>query len=147
VAFDAGVLRGGYVGELGRTTQVGEASGPASALDRRREELLGHLLEACRPGAPLSTLLDAYAKAGEPLPPMPIARGLGLGYDLPLATHELPLLAQEQQLEEGMVLAVIAYLWEEGVGGMYHQEPVVLTASGPELLTANTGLERRESTT
>ena len=38
--------------------------------------------------APRSTgLLTAYDAAGEPQPPMPVARGLGLGFDLPLVTR------------------------------------------------------------
>ena len=35
-----------------------------------------------------------------------------------------------------MVLALTAYIWKGGRGALYGQEPVVLTASGPELLSA-----------
>ena len=84
VAFEAGVILGGYVGELGRT---------------RRRAMLFH-----RPGLPgggttcgtgSSTRAGRSAAARPPrrvrqnwdaLPPMPVARGLGLGYDLPLVT-------------------------------------------------------------
>ena len=68
---------------------------------------------------------------------MPVARGLGLGFDLPLVTHALPRTAAEQQLEAGMVLALTAYVWQEGVGAVYGQEPVVMTATGPELLSTS----------
>jgi len=68
---------------------------------------------------------------------MPVARGLGLGFDLPLVTHALPGAAAEQRAEAGMVLALTACIWKEGRGALYGQEPVVLTASGPELLSAN----------
>jgi hypothetical protein len=34
-----------------------------------------------------------------------------------------------------MVLALTAYVWEEGIGAIYGQEPVVITADGPELLS------------
>ena len=47
---------------------------------------------------------------------MPVARGLGLGFDLPLVTHALPRTAGEQHVEAGMVLALTAYVWKEGVG-------------------------------
>ena len=36
-----------------------------------------------------------------------------------------------------MVLALTAYVWKAGKGALYGQEPVVLTASGPELLSVN----------
>ena len=37
---------------------------------------------------------------------MPVARGLGLGFDLPLVTRALPRTAGEQYVEAGMVLAL-----------------------------------------
>ena len=36
-----------------------------------------------------------------------------------------------------MVLAVTAYAWKDRVGALFGQEPVVVTAGGPELLTTN----------
>lgn len=137
VAFDAGVIREGYVGELGRTGPVG---GRVEDVDRGLykawNELWGRLLEACAPiGAPLSNLLLAYDAAGIPAPPMPVARGLGLGFDLPLVTHALPQSASDQRSEAGMVLALTAYVWKEGVGAVYGQEPILLTSSGPETLS------------
>jgi len=32
-------------------------------------------------------------------------------------------------------MALVAYVWRPGIGGVYLQEPVVVTASGAELLT------------
>jgi Xaa-Pro aminopeptidase len=136
VAFDAGVILGGYVGEVGRTYPVGDV-----AVDRELSQLWGELwdrlLAACRLGAPLTDLLDSYDSAGIPAPPMPVARGLGLGFDLPLVTHALPRTAGEQHIEVGMVLALTAYVWKEGVGALYGQEPILVTATGPELLSTN----------
>jgi len=134
VAFEAGAISAGYAGELGRTRAV-DGDGHVRALFDRCGELWDRLLDACRPGAPASDLLDAYDAAGVPAPPMPVARGLGLGFDLPLVTHELPRTAAEQRLEAGMVFALAAYVWEEGVGAVYGQDPVAVTASGPEVLS------------
>ncbi len=136
VAFEAGVMLGGYVGELGRTRSVGGDSTIDDKLARRCDELSDRLLAACRTGAPLSDLLAAYESAGIPLPPMPVARGLGLGYDLPLVTAALPRTAGEQVIEAGMVLALSAYVWQEGIGAVFGQEPVVVTATGPEPLSS-----------
>jgi Xaa-Pro aminopeptidase len=142
VAFEAGVILGGYVGELGRTHSVGDVAIDRE-LSQRWNELWSRLLVACRSGSPLTGLLDAYVAAGIPPPPMPVARGLGLGFDLPLVTHALPHTAAEQRFEAGMVLALTAYVWKEGVGAIYGQEPVIVTATGPELLSTNPFREAR----
>ena len=137
VAFDAGVVCDGYLGELGRTSRVGVVDTAAGRLFGRWNELWDRLLAACRPGAPVSDLLEAYDAAGVAPPPMPVAHGLGLGFDVPLVTHALPRTAAEQRLEPGMVLALTAYVWEEGAGAVYGQEPVVLIEAGPELLATS----------
>ncbi len=135
VAFEAGVVLGGYTGEVGRTYAVGGAGDIDPELAQRSDELWERLLRACRVGAPLTGLLDAYEAAGVPAPPMPVARGLGLGFDLPLVTHALPLTAAEQHVEAGMAFALSGYVWQEGVGALYRQEPIVVTDSGPESLS------------
>ncbi|HVY09967.1 MAG TPA: M24 family metallopeptidase [Mycobacteriales bacterium] len=135
VALDAGVIARGYVGEVGWPAAVGGVATVGAALRGTWEGLWEKLLAACRPGNPASRLLDAYGAAGVPVPPMPVARGLGNGNDVPLVTGSLPATATELRLEAGMVLAVTAYVWAEGVGGLYGKAPVVLTDSGPELLS------------
>jgi Xaa-Pro aminopeptidase len=135
VVYEAGVILDGYVGELGRTRSVEDDSAIDHQLLRRWSELSDRLLAACRLGAPLTDLLDAYDAVGIPPPPMPVARGLGLGFDLPLATHALRRTAAEQELEAGMVLTLSAFVWKEGVGALYGQVPLVMTATGPELLS------------
>lgn len=135
VAFEAGVIAAGYVGELGRTHSVpGDGHGHGALYDRW-DELWDRLLDACRPGAPLTGLLDAYDAAGIAVPPVPVARGLGLGFDVPLVTHALPRTAADQHLDVGMVLALTGFVWQEGVGAVYGEEPVLLTHTGPELLS------------
>jgi Xaa-Pro aminopeptidase len=52
-----------------------------------------------------------------------------------VVTHTLPRTAAEQRLEPGMVLALTAYVWREGVGGVYAQEPLVVTDAGPQALS------------
>jgi Xaa-Pro dipeptidase len=146
VAFDAGVIRDGYVGEVGRTSAIDCLPSGADALRGRWEDLWDRLITACRPGATGTDLLDAYTAADAP-PPVPVGRGLGLGNDLPLVSHELPRTAAEQRLESGMVLAVTAYVWQEGVGGIYGQEPVLITDSGPSLLSTNPFRESRSLVT
>jgi Xaa-Pro aminopeptidase len=136
VAFSAGVLDGGYTGEVGRTWPVGEVHG-STDLYRRWDALWDRLYDACQPGAPAIDLLSAYHSAGEELPPMPIARGLGLGFDPPVVSQHLPATAAEEQLEAGMVLAVTGYVWQPGVGAVFGREAVLITADGPEVLTSS----------
>jgi Xaa-Pro dipeptidase len=140
VAVEGGVLLDGYAGELGRTFVVGGAEAAVAGTEElfgRRDELFGRLLDACRPGEPLSGLLDAYDAAGVPAPPMPVARALGLGYDHPVVTPELARTAKDDIFEPDMVMAVTAFVWGEGVGAAYGQEPLVITESGAELLVGS----------
>ncbi|HEY6648631.1 MAG TPA: M24 family metallopeptidase [Mycobacterium sp.] len=135
VAFSAGVLADGYVGEVGRTWPVGDVD--ASALYDRWNTLWDRLAAACQPGRPAGDLLAAYEAADEPLPPMPVAHGLGLGFDPPVVTPDLRITAAEEILEPGMVLSVTGYVWQEGVGAVFGREAVLVTADRPEVLTSS----------
>jgi Xaa-Pro dipeptidase len=136
VAFSAGVLAGGYIGEVGRTWPVGTAS-DVPTLYQRWDSLWAKLLTACQLGAGAGELLAAYQAAGEPAPPMPVARGLGMGFDPPVVSKHLPQSAADDRLEPGMVLAVTGYVWEQGVGAVFGREAVLITADGPEVLTSS----------
>jgi Xaa-Pro dipeptidase len=139
VAFSAGVLAGGYVGEVGRTWPADKKHGGtgAAALYKRWEGLWAKLIAACRPGAGAGELIAVYQAAGEPAPPMPVARGLGMGFDPPVVSKHLPATAAEERLESGMVLAVTGYVWEQGVGAVFGREAVLITEDGPEVLTSS----------
>ncbi|BBY46476.1 M24 family metallopeptidase [Mycolicibacterium celeriflavum] len=138
VAFSAGALADGYVGEVGRTWPAGDVDEAAvPALYDRWNRLWDRLVAACRPGYPASDLLAAYEAAGEPLPAMPVAHGLGLGYDSPVVTPALRATVAEEVLEPGMVLAVTGYVWQQGVGAVFGREAVHITADGTEVLTSS----------
>jgi Xaa-Pro aminopeptidase len=136
VAFSAGVLAGGYIGEVGRTWPAGGPNGAAGPF-RRWNNLWAKLSAACQPGAAADELLAAYQAAGEPPPPMPVARGLGMGFDPPVVSQHLPRSAAAERLEPGMVLAVTGYVWEPGVGAVFGREAVLITEDGPEVLTSS----------
>lgn len=134
VAFAAGALADGYVGEVGRTWPVGDVKG-ADALYRRSNDLWDRLVAACQPGAPASDLFTAYEAAGETLPPIPVAHGLGLGFDPPVISPDLPRTAADERLDPGTVLAVTCYVWEPGVGAVFSRDAVMINDDGPEVLT------------
>ncbi|MDT5145368.1 MAG: Xaa-Pro dipeptidase [Mycobacterium sp.] len=137
VAFSAGALANGYVAEVGRTWPVGDADdGSARELYARSNALQDKLIATCRPGAPAAALLAAYEAAGEPLPPMPVAHGLGLGFDPPVVSQALSA-GDDDRLEAGMVLAVTGYVWAEGVGTVFRRDTVHITGEAADVLTTN----------
>lgn len=138
VAFTVGVVAGGYIGEVGRTWPVeGGDTAAHHAIYERWDALWGRLAAGCRPGARGSDLIAAYGAAGEPLPPMPVARGLGLGFDPPVITPDLPGTAAEERFEPGMVIAVTCAVWQRGVGAVIGREAVLITDDGSEVLTSS----------
>lgn len=68
---------------------------------------------------------------------MPVARGLGMGFDPPVISAQLPQTAADERLEPGMVLAVTGYVWEPGIGAVFGREAVLITADGSEVLTSS----------
>ncbi|MDT5211430.1 MAG: Xaa-Pro dipeptidase [Mycobacterium sp.] len=144
VAFASGALADGYVGEVGRTVPVGDISGADQLFDRSNT-LWDKLVAACKPGAPASDLLAAYEVAGEPLPPMPVAHGLGLGFDPPVVSPDLPATSTEAHLDPGTVLAVTGYVWAQGVGAVYQRDAVLITDDGAEVLTTSPSFSGQSS--
>ena len=50
---------------------------------------------------------------------MPIAHGLGLGFDPPVVSETLSAAGEDDHLDAGMVLAITGYVWQEGVGAVF----------------------------
>lgn len=137
VAFSAGILGDGYIGEVGRTWPAdGTGDDRTRALYRRWDRLWDELLRACRPGAAAAGLIAAYERAGEALPAMPVARGLGMGFDAPVVSPRLPRTAAAERLEPGMVLSVTAYVFTPGIGAVFGRDAVLITETGAEVLTS-----------
>jgi Xaa-Pro aminopeptidase len=139
VSFDAGVVADGYVGEVGRTWPAGPNGSTPLVRDlyRRWEQLWARLIDACQPGAAASGLLEAYRAAGEPLPAMPIGRGLGLGFDEPVIARDLPETASRERLDPGVVLLVTGCVVDGTAGSFITHEPVLITPDGPEVLSCS----------
>jgi Xaa-Pro dipeptidase len=142
VAFAAGALAGGYVAEVGRTWPSGDVTansvdGEVRNLFGRSNTLYDNMLGACRSGAPTHDLLAAYAAAGELLPPMPVAHGLGLGFDPPVVSEVLWAAGEHDRLETGMVLAITGYVWQQGIGAVFRRDTVHITDSGAEVLSTS----------
>ena len=137
VAFASGVLDRGYIGEVGRTWPVGDVTAETRAIFERSDRLHDRLIAACRPGAPNADLLAAYEAAGEALPVVPVAHGLGVGFDSPVVSPQLAATAAGERLEPGMVLAVTGYVFEPGVGAVFRRDAVLITDGGADVLTSS----------
>ncbi len=145
VGCSVSAMYAGYEGSLARTwlcrpvaTGAGEG-GPSDEqrhLHRRWEEVRRRLLEACRPGRDAGELRTAYLSADEPLPPVPVAHGLGLGMEPPLVG-----LGRDTEstwtLRPGMVLSVGGRVSSPGVGAVLARDAVLITDAGHEVLTTH----------
>lgn len=138
VAFAAGALADGYVAEVGRTWPAGDTvGGQVRALFGRSNALYDRMLAACRPGASTGDLLAAYRAVDEPVPPMPVVHGLGLGFDPPVVSETLAAAGEWDRLEAGMVLAITGYVWQRGIGAVFRRDTVHITEGGVQVLTAS----------
>jgi Xaa-Pro dipeptidase len=138
IAFDAAVVAGGYVGEVGRTWPATTGSPERSTRDlyNRVDGLWDRLFGSFEPGASCAGLLASYELEGVALPSFPIAWGLGLGFDRPVVVRDLPETAAQDRLEPGMVLAVVAHA-EDGRHAVFRKETVLVSADGPIVLTSS----------
>ena len=140
VAFAAGALADGYVGEVGRTWPVGDVA-------RRR--------------CAVRSLECAVGQAGRGMPARRIRRATCLPRTKPRVSRcrrcrwptgsasgstrrwsrrDLPATSAEERLDPGTVLAVTGYVWEEGVGAVFRRDAVLVTDDGAEVLTASPSL-------
>jgi Xaa-Pro dipeptidase len=140
VALSSGVLYAGYEGSVGRTWPCMGAGSQIKSAQRALFQRWMRLWEALRaqlrPGNNGAALRQAYENSGEPLPPFPIANGVGMGWEAPIIGTALGAEADARAiLEPGMVLNVQGYVWEPGVGGYLGKETVALTGEGCEVIT------------
>src|SRR5262245_12559330 len=140
VACSAGVLYAGYEGVATRTWPcLGPTGAPSVAQRRLRARwraALDTCIARCRPGAAPAELRKAWLDSSEPLPPVMLAHGVGMGVEPPIvggAPGPEPLDAEP--LQEGMVLAVQGYVFERGVGGYLGGETVLVTDGAPLVLS------------
>lgn len=139
VALSAGALWAGYEADVARAVTCphaaggsSEPAGPQAAFVARLAEAHAATVAACRPGATGSDLLGAWRAAGGMSGGEPLAWGLGLGVEAPLVGDGC---GSEEQIEEGMVLAVQGWMTEEGVGGALRTDTIVVGPEGPEVIT------------
>ncbi len=134
--IDFGVKYAGYGSDVTLTFARGPLSPVQEEMIALVEKAYGVALEAIRPGVEakaVSKAVDAvFAEKGRA---MPHALGHGIG----LEDHEAPFLRaredNEWKLTQGMVLAIEPGLYEDEAGGVRLENDVIVTESGPVLLT------------
>ncbi|MCX6595679.1 MAG: Xaa-Pro peptidase family protein [Acidobacteria bacterium] len=134
--IDMGAMVDGYASDMTRTLVVGRISG---ALKRMYAAVLEAQLAAIariKPGVS-GGQIDREARD--------VLKSHGLdkefvhstGHGLGLEIHEGPRLgkSEKRKLEAGMVITIEPGVYREGVGGVRIEDTVLVTASGPEVLT------------
>ena len=123
VAMDVAVLAAGYEGGLARTVRCGggDVGGPAA----RWADLWDRLLAELRPRRTAGDVHAAYQASGEPPPPFPVVRGVGVGAER---------IDPSEAFEPGMVVSALACVWAGGEGYL-GREMVLVTDGDPEVLT------------
>jgi Xaa-Pro aminopeptidase len=141
LVIDVGATYGGYFCDFDRNFALGRAPAEVRAAYERVYEATQAGLATVRPGR---TAADVYRAMAAVLEPgrgaaTPIGRmGHGLGLDVTEPPSIAP--GDETVLEEGMVLTLEPSAILPGAGGMsqrlmVHEEDIVVTRSGCELLT------------
>jgi Xaa-Pro dipeptidase len=134
VALDPGGFYRGYEGGVGRTRVVGgEPTDAQRALADRTAAARRAVIAACRPGATGAELRAAWTATGEPLPPVPLVVGVGLGLEPPVVDDRV---GTGAVLTAHSVVAVTGWVAEEGVGGVLERDLVLVDDDGPRVLTA-----------
>lgn len=146
VALNPGASFAGYEITVGRTRVVGADSSPSPASPSSQAALstraaLDAVIGTCQPGATGADLLEAWERYGGTELSEPLAWGVGLGVEPPVIGPRR--LGQTAGIRVGSVLAVQAWSFHDGVGGILEQDVIVVGREGPTVLTrSRSGLPR-----
>lgn len=134
VALNPGASFAGYEVSVGRTRVVGspsQAGLPHAALAARAA--LDAVIGMCRPGATGADLIETWDRYGGTPLYEPLAWGLGLGVEAPVIGPGG--LGRSAGIRAGAVLAVQAWSFRDGVGGVLEQDVIAVGPEGPTVMT------------
>jgi Xaa-Pro aminopeptidase len=143
VQLDCGAIYQGYRGDLSRLVCPGKAAGRLAELMAVTAEVYDRCLELLRPGAAcadvarLAVRIAVEHGLGEHLYCSPnhepgfVGHGIGCSYAEPPEIHP----GNETILRENMVIVLEPILSDPAIGGVKIEDPVLITAAGPERLS------------
>jgi Xaa-Pro aminopeptidase len=133
VALNPGASFAGYEVTVGRTRVVGEERRPAAHAALLSRAALDAVIGVCQPGATGGHLLDAWERYGGTPLYEPLCWGLGLGAEAPVIGPGG--LGRAAGIRAGAVLAVQAWTFHEGFGGILEQDVIAVGPEGPSVIT------------
>jgi len=138
VCADLSACLDGYWGDLTRCATVGPSSEWANEAWRLVHDAQLAAIDACRPGVAAREVDAAQRSLVESRPDLGACLH-GAGHAIGLAVHEPPFLVPrtETPLEEGMIFTIEPGIYQAGTGGIRLEDDVLVTASGPEILSSH----------
>ena len=129
-----------YTTDTSRSWIVGKAHPLLHKIKDRLFEAQRLMIEVCKPGLPINELF--FTGFNHVSKTFPSYRRGHLGHSISMgpATAEAPYISpkEDRLLETGMVLAIEAPLYIDGVGGFNIEDMVLVTKDGCEILTPKT---------
>lgn len=158
VALNPGASFAGYEVTVGRTRVAGASSAPTPSSPLSQAALatraaLDAVIGVCLPGASGADLLEAWDRYGRTPLYEPLAWGVGLGVEAPvigpsgigqggtgqggtgLGGIGLGGIGRTAGIRAGATLAVQAWTYQDGVGGILEQDVIAVGPEGPTVLT------------
>ncbi|MES1248120.1 MAG: Xaa-Pro peptidase family protein [Actinomycetota bacterium] len=137
VLFEIWVCADGYWADHTKNLVVGELREDYAELEASLLEVYGQALECASPGRPMAdmdtTVREGLDRMGYPgQPSHPICHGVGARAHEPPYPHQ----AGGGTFEAGMVLAIEPGVYWPGGGGLRVEDNFLLTADGPQKLSA-----------
>jgi Xaa-Pro dipeptidase len=138
VCADLSACLDGYWGDLTRCATLGPASEWAEEAWQLVRDAQSAAIDACRPGVAAREVDAAQRNFVESRPDLGACLH-GAGHAIGLAIHEPPFLVPrtETPLEEGMIFTIEPGIYQAGTGGIRLEDDVLVTASGPEILSSH----------
>ncbi|CUH76600.1 putative peptidase [Tritonibacter multivorans] len=133
--LDTGAVRDGYFCDFDRNYSIGPANDTAKHMHRTLWHATEHALQTLRPDMRAA---DAHRLMADVITREGFAPAQGrLGHGLGVALTEWPSFTPQDQtvLRDGMVLTLEPGIFGAGGVGMVHEENILLTQRGPELLS------------
>jgi Xaa-Pro aminopeptidase len=134
ILIDIGVMVDSYASDMTRVVHFGKIDPRLVRLERVVKAAHAAALKLCKPGTRIGKLDEAARKVMREAK-MEHLFVHSLGHGIGLETHEFPRIKHDSEdknciLEEGMVFTIEPGLYLPGIGGVRHEDTIVITAAG-----------------